>query len=32
MSYMIVQLMDPMWLDGLIYLPIIILGIERLID
>ncbi len=32
MSYMIVQLMDPMWLDGLIYLPIICLGIERLID
>lgn len=32
MSYMIVQLMDPMWLDGLIYLPIICMGIERLID
>lgn len=32
MAYMIVQLMDPMWLDGLIYLPIICLGIERLID
>lgn len=32
MAYMIVQLMDPMWLDGLVYLPIICLGIERLID
>lgn len=32
MAYMIVQLMDPMWLDGLIYLPIICLGIERLVN
>lgn len=32
MSYMIVQLMDPMWLDGLIYLPIICRGIEQLVD
>lgn len=32
MSYMIVQLMDPMWLDGLVYLPIICRGIETLID
>lgn len=32
MSYMIVQLMDPMWLDGLVYLPLICLGIEHLID
>lgn len=32
MGYMIVQLMDPMWLDGLIYLPIICRGIEKLID
>ncbi len=32
MSYMVVQLMDPMWLDGLIYLPIICRGIEKLCD
>lgn len=32
MSYMIVQLMDPMWLDGLILLPLICIGIEKLID
>ena len=32
MGYMIVQLMNPMWLDGLIYLPFIIYGIEKIID
>lgn len=32
MAYMIVQLMDPMWLDGLILLPLICKGIEKLID
>jgi len=32
MSYMIVQTLNPMWLDGLILLPIIILGVERLIN
>ena len=32
MAYMIVQLMDPMWLDGLVYLPIICRGIEKLAD
>lgn len=32
MSYMIVQLMNPMWLDGLIYLPLICWGVHRLID
>ncbi|MBQ5330979.1 MAG: YfhO family protein [Oscillospiraceae bacterium] len=32
MAYMIVQLMNPMWLDGLIYLPFIVTGIEKLVD
>ncbi|MBQ3920321.1 MAG: YfhO family protein, partial [Oscillospiraceae bacterium] len=32
MGYMIVQLMNPMWLDGLIYLPLIIIGIENIIN
>lgn len=32
MGYMIVQLMNPMWLDGLIYLPLIVIGIEKIID
>ncbi|MBQ5311423.1 MAG: YfhO family protein, partial [Oscillospiraceae bacterium] len=32
MGYMIVQLMNPMWLDGLIYLPLIVLGIENVIE
>ncbi|GHU51881.1 membrane protein [Clostridia bacterium] len=32
MAYMIVQTMDPMWLDGLVFLPLIILGIRRLVD
>lgn len=32
MSYAVVQLMDPMWIDGLVYLPLIIYGVEKLID
>jgi len=32
MAYSVVQLMNPMWLDGLIYLPLIVLGIEKLVD
>ncbi len=32
MAYVIVQLMNPMWLDGLVYLPIICMGIEHLVD
>ena len=32
MAYMIVELIDPMWLDGLVYLPVICRGIEKLCD
>lgn len=32
MAYAVIQLMDPMWLDGLVYLPLIIYGIELLVD
>ncbi|MDR0919121.1 MAG: YfhO family protein [Oscillospiraceae bacterium] len=32
MAYMVVQTMDPMWLDGLVFLPLIILGIRKLVD
>ena len=32
MAYAVVQLMDPMWIDGLVYLPLIIFGLERLIE
>ncbi len=32
MAYMAVQLMDPMWLDGLVYLPLIMWGVHRLVD
>ena len=32
MSYMVVQLMDPMWLDALILLPLICVGVRKLVD
>lgn len=32
MSYVAIQLIDPMWIDGPIFLPLIILGVEYLID
>lgn len=32
MTYMVVELMDPMWLDGLIYLPLICFGAAKLVD
>ncbi len=32
MAYGVIQLMNPMWLDGLVLLPLIMLGVEYLID
>ncbi|HPU00784.1 MAG: YfhO family protein [Firmicutes bacterium] len=32
MAYIIVQTMNPMWLDGPIFLPLIILAVERLVE
>ncbi len=32
MAYVVIQMIDPMWLDGPIFLPLIILGVEYLID
>lgn len=32
MSYAVIQLIDPMWIDGIILLPLIVLGIEYFID
>ena len=31
-GYAVVQLMDPMWVDGLVYMPLIVYGIEKIID
>ncbi len=31
-AYAVIQLMDPMWIDGLVLLPLIALGIEYLVD
>ncbi len=31
-AYMVIQTIDPMWLDGLVFLPLIMLGVEYLID
>ncbi len=30
-SYSVVQLMDPMWLDAVVFLPLLVLGIEKMI-
>lgn len=32
MSYVAIQLIDPMWIDGPIFLPLVILGLEYLIE
>ncbi len=32
MAFVAIQLIDPMWIDGPIFLPLIILGVEYLID
>jgi len=32
MAYVVIQLIDPMWIDGPVFLPLIILGVEYLID
>ncbi len=32
MGYAVIQLIDPMWIDGIVFLPLIILGLEYLID
>ena len=31
-AYMVIQTIDPMWLDGLVLLPLVVLGTEYLID
>ncbi|WP_173385101.1 YfhO family protein [Ruminococcus flavefaciens] len=32
MAYVVIQLIDPMWVDGPVFLPLIILGVEYLVD
>ncbi len=32
MAYVAIQLIDPMWIDGPIFLPLIILGVEYIVD
>ena len=32
MAYMVIQTIDPMWLDGLVMLPLIVRGVEILVD
>lgn len=31
-AYAIYQLMNPMWLDGLVFMPLIAIGLERMVD
>jgi len=32
MAYGVIQTIDPMWLDGIVFLPLVVLGIEHFID
>jgi len=32
MAYAVIQLIDPMWIDGVVFLPLVALGIEYFID
>lgn len=32
MAYAVIQLIDPMWIDGLVFLPLIMAGMEYLVD
>ena len=31
-AYAVIQLMDPMWLYGLVFMPLMVLGIEKIVD
>ncbi len=31
-AYAVIQLMDPMWIDGLVFLPLMVLGLEKIVD